>query len=87
MIAVVVVVFSQPNTRTATRVTALATPYVAPPTVPAVCVPCPLQSCVLGPLSTVLTPGRTRPPKSTWVARMPVSMMYAFTPDPVAVYV
>ena len=31
----------QLNTRIATRFTARATPYVAPPTVPATCVPCP----------------------------------------------
>src|SRR5262245_62001800 len=35
---------SQPSTRTATRLTAFATPYVAPPTVPATWVPWPLQS-------------------------------------------
>ena len=32
------------STRTATRLTPLATPYVEPPTVPATCVPWPLQS-------------------------------------------
>ncbi len=36
----------QPSTRTGIRVTALATPYVVPPTVPATWVPCPLQSVV-----------------------------------------
>src|SRR5688500_6501936 len=34
----------QLSTRTPTSRTALATPYVLPPTVPATCVPCPLQS-------------------------------------------
>jgi hypothetical protein len=34
------------DSRTATRLTDLATPHVVPPTVPATCVPCPLQSFV-----------------------------------------
>ncbi len=40
---------TQSMTRTATRRTFFATPYVVEPTVPAVCVPCPLQSCALPP--------------------------------------
>src|SRR5687768_15608820 len=41
----------QSSTRTATSVTFLATPYVDPPTVPATCVPWPLQSSGLPSLS------------------------------------
>src|SRR2546422_11601014 len=39
----------QSSTRTATNVTPLAIPYVAPPTVPDTCVPCPLQSSAVPP--------------------------------------
>src|SRR5919199_6394667 len=77
----------QLRTRTATRVTALATPYVEPPTVPETCVPWPLQSDAEPPIVTSSTPLIARPPNWVWVKRMPVSMMYAFTPLPVAKYV
>src|SRR5919205_107767 len=77
----------QPSTRTATSVTALATPYVEPPTVPETCVPWPLQSAAEPPAVTSSTPLIARPPNCVWVYRMPVSMMYAFTPLPVAAYV
>ena len=63
----------QLSTLTATRRTPLATPYLVPPTVPATCVPWPLQSVLL--VSTVLVPQVARPPKSLCVVRMPVSMM------------
>ena len=46
---------AQFNTFTATKVTPLATPCWAPPTVPATCVPCPLQS-VSFPSPVVLAP-------------------------------
>jgi hypothetical protein len=75
---------SQPSTRTATRRTAFATPYLAPPTVPATWVPWPLQSPVL-PSPTVFAPAVARPPNSPCVSRMPESMTYAVTPEPVAV--
>ena len=42
----------QSSTRTATSDTCLATPYVVPPTVPATCVPCPLQSSAAPPSIT-----------------------------------
>ena len=42
----------QSSTRTACSVTLSATPYVVPPTVPATCVPCPLQSLAVPPLVT-----------------------------------
>src|SRR5438105_7873045 len=77
----------QLRTRTATSVTAFATPYVEPPTVPETCVPWPLQSEAEPPGVTSSTPLIARPPNWVWVNRMPVSMMYAFTPLPVAVYV
>ena len=73
----------QSSTRTAWSVTCLATPYVVPPTVPATCVPWPLQSFVPFPSPTKSAPLPTRPANSWCVARMPVSMMYAFTPAPV----
>jgi hypothetical protein len=64
----------------------LATPYVEPPTVPDTCVPWPLQS-LAGPQGMIASkPGTARPPKSWCEYRMPVSMMYAFTPAPVFVY-
>ena len=71
----------QSSTFTATRCTSLATPWAAPPTVPATCVPWPLQSVLFE--SAVLVPHVARPPKSLCVVRMPVSMMYAVTPVPV----
>jgi hypothetical protein len=52
----------------------LATPWALPPTVPATCVPWPLQSSAVPP-STASWPLVARPPKSWWVVRMPVSMM------------
>ena len=64
----------QSSTRTATRVTCLATPYVVPPTVPDTCVPWPLQSSALPP-STASKPVTARPANSEWLKRMPVSMM------------
>jgi hypothetical protein len=73
---------AQLSTLTATSLTPLATPYWEPPTVPATCVPWPLQS-VLVPSPVVLVPHVARPPKSWWEVRMPVSMMYAVTPAPV----
>jgi hypothetical protein len=53
-----------------------------PPTVPATCVPCPLQSVLAArdELYTLLA----RPPKWVCVVRMPVSMMYAYTLTAVA---
>ena len=69
MMALVSVELPQPNTRTATRVTSLAMPYVSPPTMPATWVPWPLQSAVLGDASTVLMPGDTRPLKSMLACR------------------
>src|SRR6266545_3652178 len=76
----------QSSTFTATRCTPLATPYEVPPTVPDTCVPCPLQSVLL-PSPTVLVPQVARPPKSLWLVRIPVSMMYAVTFDAVFGYV
>src|SRR5687768_15503505 len=75
----------QLSTRTAYSRTALATPYVEPPTVPATCVPCPLQSLVFRPSPIASNPTNARPPNCVWVRRMPVSMTYTFTPDPVLV--
>src|SRR5919198_5699255 len=72
----------QLSTLTATSLTPLATPYELPPTVPATCVPCPLQSVLL-PSPAVLVPQTARPPKSWWAVRIPVSMMYAVTFDAV----
>src|SRR3954452_5771994 len=66
------------STRTPTSLTPLATPYVPPPTVPATCVPWPLQSSVAPP-STASTPELARPENSLCANRMPVSMMYAVT--------
>ncbi len=76
----------QSSTRTATRATAFATPHVVPPTVPATCVPCPWQSSAAPP-STASKPLLARPPKSSCVTRIPVSITYALTPAPVASYV
>ena len=77
----------QLSTRTATSVTALATPYVAPPTVPDTCVPCPLQSWPFCPSPMASYPTPARPPKSVCDVLMPVSMMYACTFDAVVLYV
>src|SRR6266545_4452211 len=68
----------QSSTRTATSWTRLATPNSAPPTVPATCVPWPLQSSARPP-SMASNPLVARPPKVRWLNRMPVSMMYACT--------
>ena len=76
----------QSSTRTALSETPLATPYVEPPTVPATCVPWPLQSSALPP-SIASKPELARPPNCWWLVRIPVSMMYAVTPAPVGVYV
>ena len=73
----------QSSTRTATSFTSLATPYVAPPTVPDTWVPWPLQSAAVPPAVISSTPVLARPPNSEWANRMPVSMMYAVTPAPV----
>src|ERR671914_3134752 len=73
------------RTRTATRVTDFATPYVAPPMVPETWVPCPLQSPADPPGMMASNPVMARPPKSAWVRRIPVSITYAFTPAPVFV--
>ena len=70
---------SQPSTRTATSCTCLATPKVVPPTVPATWVPCPSQSLASVSLSKASIPDVARPPKSGWLNRIPVSMMYACT--------
>ena len=63
----------QSRTRTATRLTAGATPRVEPPTVPATWVPWPWQSMVLP--ANASKPARTREPNWAWVARIPVSTM------------
>src|SRR5262245_1890652 len=76
----------QLSTRTAVRLTDFATPYVVPPIVPDTCVPWPLQSSA-DPPSISSTPLVARPPNCVCVKRMPVSITYAFTPAPVAVYV
>src|SRR5688572_1079435 len=54
----------QSSTRTGTTVAFLATPYVLPATVPATCVPCPLQSLVPLPSATVVCPDVSRSPNS-----------------------
>jgi hypothetical protein len=64
----------QLSTRTPTICTPLATPYASPPTVPATCVPWPLQSFASLSLSTASRPLTARPSKSSWVTRTPVSM-------------
>src|SRR5262245_48020666 len=61
------------STRTANSRAALATPYVDPPTVPATCVPWPLQSSPLPPMLSKATDAR--PPNCVCVTRIPVSMM------------
>src|SRR5687768_5134703 len=69
-------------------VTPLATPNVAPPTVPATWLPWLLQSLLPGELQnsepTKSAAIEARPPNSTCVERMPVSITYAVTPEPVA---
>src|SRR5438093_7764429 len=77
----------QSSTRTAKSRTFLATPYVEPPTVPATCVPCPLQSLVPLPSLTAVNAPLALPPNCECEVRMPVSMMYAFTPLPLTLYV
>src|SRR5262245_57066743 len=72
----------QLNTRTAYSITFLATPKVLPPTVPATCVPWPLQSLPFCPSLTASWPTDARPPNSLCEIRMPVSMMYACAPLP-----
>ncbi len=76
----------QSRTRTATRSTSLATPHFAPPTVPATCVPCPLQSFVPLPSLIAEKPLVARPSNVLCVMRMPVSMTYTVTPRPVESY-
>src|SRR5262245_39345086 len=73
------------STRTATMLTFLATPYVEPPIVPATWVPWPWQSSA-GPPSIASNPLVARPPNSWCVTRTPVSITYAVTPLPLAVY-
>src|SRR5918992_6360919 len=76
-----------PSTRTAVRLTDLATPWIEPPIVPATWVPCPLQSLVPRPSLIAVKPPPARPPNCECVVRMPVSITYALTPAPVALYV
>ena len=71
----------QSRTRTATRSTFLATPYVVPPTIPATCVPWPWQSWPFRPSATASKPTRARlrfdrgvRVNWRWVVRMPVSI-------------
>src|SRR5262245_19674482 len=65
----------QLRTRTACKVTDLATPYVVPPVGPPTCVPWPLQSFVPFPSPTKSAPLPTRPVNCWCEARRPVSMM------------
>ena len=51
---------------------------------PATWVPWPLQSFVPLPSAIAVYAPTARPPKSTCVVRIPVSMMYTCTPAPVA---
>jgi hypothetical protein len=71
------------NTRTPRSSAPFATPYTAPPTVPATCVPWPLQSCPLPPKPSYTL--LARPPNSECPVRMPVSITYTRTPEPVFV--
>lgn len=64
---------SSSSTRTETIRARLATPYVAPATVAAMCVPCPLPSAAVRSPSTKSRPYRARPPNSRWLTRTPVS--------------
>ena len=66
---------AQLRTRTGISDTAFATPYVEPPTVPATCEPWPWQSPEPYESEIAVKPAPTRPPKSLWVGKMPVSMM------------
>src|SRR4051812_11847756 len=77
----------QSSTRTATSFTALATPYVVPPTVPDTCEPWPLQSTAVPPAVISSMPVEARPAYSVCVKLMPVSMMYTVTPEPSTLYV
>jgi hypothetical protein len=65
----------QSSTRIGESFTALATPQVVPPVVPATWVPWPLQSLALPPLVIASNPPTSRPEKSAWSRRIPVSMM------------
>ena len=49
--------------------------HVAPPVVPATCVPCPWQSWPFCPSPIASKPTEARPPKSVCAVRTPVSMM------------
>jgi hypothetical protein len=71
------------NTRTPRSSAPFATPYVLPPTVPATCVPWPLQSCPLPPKPSYTLLARL--PNWVCAVRMPVSMTYTRTPLPVLV--
>ena len=71
---------AQLSTRTPCSDTPLATPYVAPPTIPATCVPCPWQSSPVRPNASYTL--SARPSKSAVSVQIPVSMMYTFTPAP-----
>ena len=73
----------QSSTRTDTSLTPFATPTVAPPTVPAQWVPCPLQSSQE---SYMVKPSAwTRSPNSACVLRIPVSSTNTVTDDAVVV--
>jgi hypothetical protein len=50
--------------------------------VPATCVPWPWQSLLPLPSLMLEKPVATRPVRSLWVARTPVSITYAVTPAP-----
>jgi hypothetical protein len=73
----------QSRTRTATTFTLLATPHRVPPTVPATCVPWPLQSCPLPPKAS--NPTESRVPNCACVVRIPLSMMYTVIPTALSV--
>lgn len=63
----------------------MAIPNSFPPTVPATCVPCPLQStCCPSPVN--VPPHLARPPKSVCPVLIPVSIIYDVTPEPVNSY-
>ncbi len=72
----------QSRTRTGCTVAFLAMPYLVPAAVPVTCVPCPWQSLAVPPLVIASKPFPTRPVKSECVRRMPVSMVYSWTPAP-----
>jgi hypothetical protein len=69
----------QSSTRTGMIDAVFATPYVEPASVPATCVPCPLQSEVPNPSETVEKPFLMRPVNSVCEVSTPVSMTYAST--------